>query len=83
MTEQQFCLKWNNFHISLLDEFLSLRNAEELVDVTLACEGKRLFAHKVVLSACSPYFRDLFKVSKICELVYRAEKLFHMSAILS
>lgn len=40
-----------------------LREQEEFVDVTLACEGQQVSAHKVVLSACSPYFRSLLKVS--------------------
>jgi len=31
------------------------------VDVTLGVEGKRLSAHKMLLSACSPYFRELLK----------------------
>jgi hypothetical protein len=43
--------------------FDSLRSDEDLVDVTLSCEGKRIRAHKMLLSACSTYFRDLFKVS--------------------
>lgn len=29
--------------------------------MTLACDGKSLKAHRVVLSACSPYFRELLK----------------------
>lgn len=33
----------------------------ELADVTLSCEGHCLLAHKLVLSACSPYFRGVFK----------------------
>lgn len=41
-----------------------LREQEEFVDVTLACEGQQVSAHKVVLSACSPYFRSLLKVSR-------------------
>ncbi|XP_043212602.1 protein bric-a-brac 2-like, partial [Amphibalanus amphitrite] len=32
-----------------------------LVDVTLSCEGQSLKAHKLVLSACSPYFKTLFQ----------------------
>jgi hypothetical protein len=41
-----------------------LRDEEDFVDVTLACDNNRSFtAHKVVLSACSPYFRKLLKVS--------------------
>jgi hypothetical protein len=32
----------------------------EFTDVTLATEGDQFQAHKLVLSACSPYFRQLF-----------------------
>lgn len=41
----------------------SLLENEDLVDVTLAVEGKYLKAHKMVLSVCSPYFKELFKVN--------------------
>jgi hypothetical protein len=41
----------------------SLLENEDLVDVTLAVEGKYLKAHKMVLSVCSPYFRELFKMN--------------------
>ena len=30
----------------------------ELFDVSLACEGGQVSAHKVILSACSPFFRN-------------------------
>lgn len=30
------------------------------MDVTLACDGHSVKAHKMVLSACSPYFQSLF-----------------------
>ncbi|XP_046994137.1 protein abrupt-like isoform X3 [Schistocerca americana] len=59
--EQQFCLRWNNFQMNITSQFEALRDEEDFVDVTLACEGQRLKAHKVVLSACSPYFKELFK----------------------
>nr|CAI5858119.1 unnamed protein product [Callosobruchus analis] len=39
----------------------SLLESEDLVDVTLAVQGKCLKAHKMVLSVCSPYFKELFK----------------------
>lgn len=61
--EQQFCLRWNNFQAYITSQFEALRDDEDFVDVTLACEGQRLGAHKVVLSACSPFFKELFKVS--------------------
>ncbi|XP_050684190.1 protein bric-a-brac 1-like isoform X2 [Leptidea sinapis] len=57
---QQFCLRWNNYQSNLTSCFDQLLQTETLVDVTLACDGKKLKAHKVVLSACSPYFQSLF-----------------------
>jgi hypothetical protein len=44
--------------------FRSLKAEEDFVDVTLSCESQQYSAHKVVLSACSPYFRKLLKVSQ-------------------
>lgn len=56
---QQFCLRWNNYQTNLTSVFEQLLQSEEFVDVTLACDGRSLKAHKVVLSACSPYFQSL------------------------
>ncbi|XP_034254287.1 protein tramtrack, beta isoform-like isoform X8 [Thrips palmi] len=60
---EQFSLRWNNFHNNLTAGFHDLLLGEDLVDVTLAAEGKFVQAHKMVLSVCSPYFKDLFKVN--------------------
>ena len=58
-----------------MSTFRRLREEEDFVDVTLACSGRRNFtAHKVVLSACSPYFKQLLKVSE-CEQVTQVESL--------
>ena len=55
-------------HSELLSNFIGsfqeLRTGEELFDVTLACGDKTLEAHKVVLSACSPFFRQVFSMTK-------------------
>lgn len=61
---QHFCLRWNNYQSSITSAFENLRDDEDFVDVTLACDGKSLKAHRVVLSACSPYFRELLKVTQ-------------------
>ncbi|XP_043244909.1 broad-complex core protein isoforms 1/2/3/4/5-like isoform X6 [Amphibalanus amphitrite] len=58
---QRFCLKWNDFRNSVTSVFEDLRKDGELVDITLCCEGKKVKAHRMMLSACSPYFRDLLK----------------------
>ncbi|XP_015586269.2 zinc finger and BTB domain-containing protein 14 isoform X6 [Cephus cinctus] len=62
-SQQQFCLRWNNFQANITSQFEALRDDEDFVDVTFACDGRRLQAHKVVLSACSPYFKELFKTN--------------------
>lgn len=62
--QQQYSLRWNDFHSSILSSFRHLRDEEDFVDVTLACDSRSFTAHKVVLSACSPYFRRLLKVSR-------------------
>ncbi|XP_017053626.1 longitudinals lacking protein, isoforms N/O/W/X/Y isoform X13 [Drosophila ficusphila] len=59
--DQQFCLRWNNHQSTLISVFDTLLENETLVDCTLAAEGKFLKAHKVVLSACSPYFATLLQ----------------------
>ncbi|XP_023725657.1 modifier of mdg4 isoform X7 [Cryptotermes secundus] len=59
----QFSLRWNNFHSNLTSGFHALLQGEDLVDVTLAAGGQFVQAHKIVLSVCSPYFKDLFKVN--------------------
>lgn len=54
---QRFCLRWNNHQANLLSVFDQLLHDESFVDVTLAVDGQYLRAHKMVLSACSPYFQ--------------------------
>lgn len=62
-TAEQFSLRWNNFQSNMTSGFHALWEGEDLVDVTLAADGRFLQAHKVVLSVCSPYFKTLFKVN--------------------
>ncbi|XP_061512138.1 protein abrupt isoform X4 [Anopheles gambiae] len=61
MNPQQFSLRWNNYTSYIAGAFDSLRYEEDFVDVTLCCEGRKIRAHKILLSACSPYFKDVFK----------------------
>eukprot|EP00094_Tigriopus_californicus_P001872 TCALIF_01805-PA protein Name:"Similar to lolal Longitudinals lacking protein-like (Drosophila melanogaster)" AED:0.31 eAED:0.31 QI:614/1/0.66/1/1/1/3/0/173 len=56
-------LQWNDHPNQLVAMFSNLFNSTSLVDVTLAAEGKHIEAHKMVLSACSDYFRSLFLVN--------------------
>lgn len=55
----EVCLRWNSYHSNMQATFPSLLNNEQFVDVTLACEGRSIKCHKVMLSACSSYFEEL------------------------
>ncbi|XP_044735649.1 zinc finger and BTB domain-containing protein 14-like isoform X1 [Chrysoperla carnea] len=59
---QQFNLRWNNHTANFVNVFQEQFANQTLVDVTLSCQGQFLKAHKMVLSACSPYFQELFQV---------------------
>ncbi|XP_059350479.1 protein tramtrack, beta isoform-like isoform X3 [Daphnia carinata] len=65
-SQQLFRLHWKNHSPNFVTVFSQLLNTESLVDVTLAADGKQIQAHRVVLSACSTYFQDLF-VSHPCQ----------------
>ena len=59
---EKFCLKWNDFHSNVSNSFGMFRNEDYLHDVTLVSDDhKQVSAHKLVLSACSEYFKDIFK----------------------
>ena len=58
---QQFSLKWTNYTNHITNAFDSLRSKEDFCDVTLCVEGRKIRAHKVLLSACSTYFKEIFK----------------------
>ncbi|XP_021695074.1 broad-complex core protein isoforms 1/2/3/4/5 isoform X3 [Aedes aegypti] len=56
----EFALCWNNFADNIASGFQNLYDRGDLVDVTIACDGKLLKAHKIVLAICSPYFQEMF-----------------------
>jgi len=62
---EKFCLKWNDFHSNIGKSFKSLRHEDDLFDVTLVSDdNSHVSAHKLVLSACSEYFKTIFKKNK-------------------
>jgi len=61
--QQHYSLRWNNFSTKIATAFQALRDEEDFVDVTIACDGHSFTGHKIVLSACSPFFHALLKVN--------------------
>jgi len=61
MASEKFCLRWNDFESNISTAFRELREDKDFFDVTLACDEDQIQAHKVILSACSPFFRTVLK----------------------
>jgi len=61
VSAEKFCLRWNDFESNINVAFRELREDKDFFDVTLACDDDQIQAHKVILSACSPFFRTILK----------------------
>eukprot|EP00092_Neocalanus_flemingeri_P092404 GFUD01117296.1.p1 GENE.GFUD01117296.1~~GFUD01117296.1.p1 ORF type:complete len:350 (+),score=74.58 GFUD01117296.1:35-1084(+) len=62
MGTEKFCLRWNDFESNISSAFRDLRDDKEFFDLTLACDDdEQIQAHKVILAACSPFFRNVLR----------------------
>jgi len=61
MGTEKFCLRWNDFESNISSAFRELRDDKDFFDITLACEDEQIQAHKLILSACSPFFRNILR----------------------
>jgi len=61
MSSEKFCLRWNDFESNISSAFKDIRDEKEFFDITIACEDEQLQAHKVILSACSPFFKNVLR----------------------
>ena len=59
-SEEAFCLKWNDFQASISSSLGGLLHCRDLQDVTLQCGDQSLQCHRLVLAACSDWFRQIF-----------------------
>jgi len=58
---EHFNLRWNDFESNISRAFQTFREEEDFFDVTIACEDEQVQAHKVILSACSPFFKKILR----------------------
>lgn len=59
---KSLCSFLSLIRINVSSEFKKIQESADLVDITFSCDGKQFGAHKLVLFACSPYFREILKV---------------------
>ena len=57
----KFVLKWNDFEKNIVGAYKDLRTDADFFDCSLMCGGKTYQAHRVILSACSPVFREMIR----------------------
>jgi len=60
-SNEKFCLRWNDFESNISVAFREIREEKDFFDCTLSCGTRQIQAHKLILSACSPFFRSILK----------------------
>ena len=58
--EPEYMLRWSEHNPQVVGTFHQLWENNHITDVTLATESRSFQAHRLLLSSCSPYFRNLF-----------------------
>jgi len=61
---ENYNLMWGDFTSNLSLTVKDLRNDADFLDVSIACEDDTIDAHKVILSAASPFFRNILRKNK-------------------
>ena len=57
----KYSLTWDNFENNIIEAFRNLRSEEDFYDCTIVCKDSKIRAHRVILSAFSPSFRDMIR----------------------
>jgi len=60
---ENLSLHWNDFESNISKAFQELRETKDFFDVTLVCDEDQIHAHKIILSACSPFFKTVLRRS--------------------
>jgi len=64
-TMDTFCVGLDEFDTNIRKIWQNLQKEEEFCDMTLACEGKVIKTHKVIISAISPILRNILRNNSI------------------
>ena len=61
MNDNTMEMRWDNFETNAHNTFRNMWNDQDFTDVTLAtADNHQIKAHKVILSSCSEFFRNIF-----------------------
>ncbi|XP_054259943.1 zinc finger protein 239-like [Macrosteles quadrilineatus] len=67
MVGQEMHVRWRHHQAGLLAYLRQMLASEVFVDVTLCCQNKKLKAHRVLMSACSPYLQELLTAHPVSD----------------
>jgi len=84
-SQAQVCLRWNAHKEDISKAIAHFLLRESLCDVTLFADGQSIRAHRLVLSACSAYFANIFAElpsSQPAVVFFRDVKLQELQAVL-
>ncbi|KAK9501450.1 hypothetical protein O3M35_012170 [Rhynocoris fuscipes] len=56
---EKYCMKWSSYQKHIGTFLSTLCESEVLADVTIWAENQKFNCHRVILSACSPYFHEI------------------------
>ena len=63
MQQEKYKLSWNTYSDHLREMMKEMMTSDIYTDVTLVCDDKKqLKAHRNILSACSPVFKDILQI---------------------
>ena len=70
-SSEKFCLRWNDFEANVSRSFAGIRDHSQFFDCTLTTDDDEAYsdnlrAHKVILSACSEFFRNILTKESMC-----------------
>ena len=61
MGSEKFWLRCNDFESNFSSYISELHNDKDFFDGTLACDYEQIQAHKLIISTCSPFFRNVLR----------------------
>lgn len=59
LADDGYSVRWSNHHRSLVSVVERFYEDEAFTDCSLAVDGVEISAHKIILSACSPFLNSL------------------------
>ena len=61
---ENFCLRLNEFETNVKIYWQQLQDEKDFCDVTLVCDDGQIKTHKIMISSCSPVFKNILTLKQ-------------------